>query len=201
MLTRAINLLEDPLSQLCWIDKYCGLTRLAVRKTVKDGKAIRESYPVSCGCSSNDCWNAGMYSALAPNSDRKSVAYWVQNGASSISQDKRGRFEMKGKVDFVVWLNLKALGKEDCNFCEAVAADLLLTVNGRVLDDEVSASFDLSSVLGTDRSKNYFNKYSYGDIDALFWHPYEACVFTFDYIIKGSASCLALSTCETPIIC
>ena len=64
MIDTAINIISPSITNLCWVEIYCAVTRLAKRSTGGNNKDKLKVFPVSCNCTDEECWNKGRYQDL-----------------------------------------------------------------------------------------------------------------------------------------
>lgn len=206
MLPQAIAQINEHLLDLCWTDKVAGLTVLA-RKVFEDKEGkVTKVFPVSCDVSIDDCWRNGKYKELTPDNKLKSVVYWDQTGSTGQAKDgkhnaKLLKFETTLKL--VMWFDLKALGKDNCGFCNEVYTDLILLACGDIKGNENVGGINILDLQMDSQEdvRTYFNRYSYGDKDKLFFYPYEACTFTMKLQWMTRKDCLVPASCGVKIDC
>ena len=194
---------------LCWVEKYCGLSRIAKREVhTRDGGFEKQSYPVSCKIGADDCWNKGRYKDLVPDSKYASIVYWEQVGDMPITNMERSK-RMHKRVDvelnLITWLNLQKLGKDQCSFCTEAFLDLIANLNGAKVDgisNYISnISVEVRGMNSLKTTQSIINQYSYGSVERLFYFPYEFCSFKVRLSWIVNTACIPEIECGEPIEC
>lgn len=204
MLSNVMSLISERLTSLCWISRYCELSVIA-RRTIRDknDRSIVETYPVSCKCDQSNCFDTGRYKDLVPDAKYASLAYWEQVGNIRSEKYKKRIYKYETSLDLIVWLNLPKLGIDECHVNGLVLTDLQNVLSGKFNSNDAIGSIDVS--LAFQHSHNsvrlIFNKYAYGNVEHLFFYPYQALAFRYDISWLGMPDCLPGLECSEPIEC
>lgn len=123
MVNKILEQFRTDVEAIPWIDKYGGLAKTIEVDGEVDGKQYVIHYPVSCGNANESCISSGNYTELLPNTNYKSVVYFIQETPFQRIGKKDRSFdvwEFKTTLRLVCWLNLPKLGYKD-QFCNAVS--------------------------------------------------------------------------------
>lgn len=221
MIDAFVGLAEEKLKELCWIESFGGLAKIAYRHYCNENGLIKvQQFPVVCNTKNEDCFNNTAYKILAPDSSKKSVLYFLQNG--TLNTEKifpTGRRTMKKSswskktvnLKLLGWLNMKAIGFEGCDLSSAIFPDLENIFNcacpipegfiyPRHAVKEVRfniRSFDPFNVT----LKTFFGQYTYGEEYKLYFYPYMIFSLNIELSFKINTKCIPKIKCAEPIIC
>lgn len=130
MINLIVDVIGEKVKQMCFVEKWGGLTRNAAKAIVdEDGNILgSEIWPISCEVSPEDCFEIDdKHKKIRPMPGVKSV-FWVKQGGT-YRQFKQnninpGRNDIYGRFSFdmVGWINLKEIGIEDCRFAHKLYA-------------------------------------------------------------------------------
>lgn len=195
MLNEIIQAISPKIVELPFVDRYGGLVRTA-RRTIdasKDpsvNKFVRQSFPVACDVSGEECWESGRYLDLVPNSQYKSLVYFEEiqpltaNGmANKFPKDIRLKFS--AVVRLVGWFNIPGIGQESCSVSSAAFGSFY-----KVFDRLNRARIDLPFIANAEflfrsqvnKNENIFSRYTYDENSNLLFYPYDT--IGMDYVIN-----------------
>ncbi|MDZ7876100.1 MAG: hypothetical protein U5L45_00440 [Saprospiraceae bacterium] len=196
-----------------YADKVAGLTRVAVSNVhteLEDGTSYKVSekhFPVALNVSGVSCFNQNGYQDLCPNSQKKSVIYFEQIGATKINKaEGQGKNvkEFVAQVRCVAWFNLKKLGIEydflPCNYQSDLHGRIITPLSiecGTVsVKPKISILFEISD-------PSIFSKYSYDDatIQNMLLYPYYYLAIDFQISYLIDPTCHGVISNVAEIIC
>lgn len=194
-----INLIEKTLrpliAELPFVDRYGGVVRTITQKM--DNASL--SYPVSHYASEKRCFEDGLFTALVPDSDYKSVSYFEQRGASRLrSSGAKGRETTTlVNVRFVCWLNLQKLGISDVPNLDNYIYAVINKIKGRhEFDvDGFKGAFTINELaVPINDHKALFADYSYSDKQEYFFFPYAYFAIDPTIEVEANLGCLPTMT-------
>jgi len=199
LIQTAIEVLTPQLVALGWVENYGGVVQRIALPIQNNNDGMKyKNIPVACGVSFDDCNKNQRYTALSPDSSKKSVLYWeVLQGFTDRGNDgqQRRRRVLQGRARLVGWLNAAKLGKTQCN----TAADAMRSIVPILYQDFKAAAlpalFENSRIefnlIGEQpKSRAIFSPYDYDkNIDGFLLYPYD--YFAVDVEIK-----VYLSLCD-----
>lgn len=182
------NILKGYIDALDWADKTSGLVQTAnIRKDEGEGK-VDKSFPISCDVTYDECIAKGKYQDLCPDSSKKSVMFFEDQGGVELDYYEDKKVHYRTKLRLVVWLNLKLI--EDVA-CDSDVADC--GVSGDYVKDVIGVipyvGFDSGGFYGiqieppsqAERSVDIFGRYTFNEPQTqyLMW-PYDYFALDFD---------------------
>lgn len=205
MVNEIIELLRTDIEALPFVQRYGGLVTTLEHETGSG----REAYPVSCNLSHADCFAAGKYKNLAPDTRMTSVFYIEQIGDVSMQEAKEGRFRRaKGirhsvNIRIVGWLNLNKLGITDCDSIGPIVNQTLHKVSRTVNHmDTPFKAHDISFVSDgmEEKTPAIFSRYTYDDMAQAFMYPYDYFALRFKVSWVTTEECVGTFS-GTPVEC
>ena len=156
------------------------VTTLSVNRPTKDNKVIVKKYPVYINENKDVCDNSD-YIALVPNSDKKSIIYFEENGirAETINNNM---IEVTASVKLIFWCNLPRINST-LKFAELLKLNII-----KVIPDSIPNLFPYSFIriayTGEDvKSVSVFSKYTYNEEEKQYLiYPFD--YFALNYDIK-----------------
>lgn len=195
------TILNTYLTALPFTDRIAGVVKPITFVTGTTDKPVKKTIPVDCGVSQPDCIG-GKYTDLVPNSKYKSIIYWEDNGVRLNNQNITRDFNFTSSLRLIVWLNLKKLGKTDCNVSALAVSNVLNTLPTGYFNNGIYTR--LRIVVGEEiiKSNSIFSKYTYDEAVVqylMFPFDYFALDITTTFTIVKS--CITDWTNGTPILC
>lgn len=195
------TILNTYLSTLPFADRVAGIVKPITFFTGTTDKPIKKTIPVDCGVSQPDCIG-GKYTDLVPNSKYKSIMYWEDNGVKLNTSENQRDFNFTASLRLITWINLKKVGKTDCNVSALAVTNVLNTLPTGYFNNGIYTRIRV--VVGSEIVKNaaIFGKYSYDEAVTqylMFPFDYFALDITVNFTILKS--CIIDWENETPIIC
>jgi hypothetical protein len=170
------TMLKDAIlaSGVAWLDKVGGIVK-AVTFTTRDseGNDVEKTIPATCNYNTADC-NTPDYEDFTPNTDRKSILYFEDQGISY--EDVNGRFtEGSADVRLVLWLNLPALGDDStCNISSEVVPELFAAIPDRLPNSSPLFNIRVRVTGESIKDAGIFSNYTYDEKDTQYlMHPYD----------------------------
>lgn len=158
-----------------FVDRLAGKVRTVRFKAEKDGGGSTvQTYPVACNVSASDCVNNNSYQDLVPNSGKRSVVYFEDNGGMRMTGKVRGRQMYEADLRLVVWLNLKLLGQTDCNYASSVYGHVTGLLPMQPVNTGSFSLFKVSGISMPNQDASIFSKYTYDEtVNQYILFPYD----------------------------
>ena len=139
MIQSAINAILPKLQELDFVGNVSGLVIPISKITpICDDQgneigSVKDTFPVACSMTADDCFKQGKYELLVPDSRRDSIFYFEQlTGAKLVDIGVKGNaLKFQANVRLVGWLNLRKLGIEDCGKSGYFSLQTLCALRGR----------------------------------------------------------------------
>ena len=103
MTTDFAEALKTEISGLPFIDRLAGMVRPVTFSEETDTGKRRKVFPVACNVSAADCVTSGKYQDLVPDSAKKSVLYFEENGGATVVGKEKNQFQIP-REDSFGWL-------------------------------------------------------------------------------------------------
>jgi len=189
MINKAIAQFQSDLTSLAWVENYGGLTHIVSNPSISDDGS---RYPVSQFCNFEQCWNGGVYKALVPDSNTKSLMYYEQIGSTTDAGDsfRVGDVSLDTPVRLFTWVNLQKIGLDQTTTKSPFVNDILNIFKVVKSSDGARFEVKLTEIETDDITKEQFAKYNYNNLERLLYYPYLAITITFNFNIKGDVSCM-----------
>ena len=206
MIHEIIDTIVKPrLAALSTIGTLGGLVNTVTREDQREGQSpVRLAYPVGCGVSSTDCWAAGRYLALCPDSSKVSVAFAEVTSHFIGNTETDRRFLANWRVRWYFWANLAKLGQTGCGIpfplLEQWRNALAFEVSA-VPYDGVLAKGQVIAAMSTDEPARIWGKWAFGQHLALFMYPYAWCAIDVDITANYAPQCIPAFEASSEIIC
>lgn len=206
MISNVIDSVTPLLTNLCWLERYSGLTRLVNRDVTIEGEKIERRFPVSCNTINLHCGEDEKYVNLVPDSRYKSLMYWEQ--LTSIAD--KGVFKRKSRVyeftaRLVTWVNMAALGHDTCSIMDQIYGELSGILNQDYIATDITGlnliKTSTTEFASWDEAVKVFSKYNYGNDNKLFFNPYDIGAITVRFSFVADPTCFAPIECNDPIEC
>lgn len=184
------TILNTYISTLPFADRLAGVVKPVTFVTGTVDKPVKKTIPVDCGVSQPDCM-AGKYQNLVPNSKYKSIIYWEDNGVTTNSNNTRD-FNFTAQLRLVAWLNLKKLGKTDCNLSALAVTNVLNVLPTAPFNSGIYTRMRINVGQEIIKSNAIFSKYTYDE------SVVQYLMFPFDYFaLDVSVDFTILKSCIT----
>ena len=173
MIKRIISEILPSLEALNFADVVAGVvTTLSRNKPIKDNKVIIKKFPVYYNDTKTTC-ETSDYIDLVPNSSKKSIMYFEENGFS-VTQINNNIFECVASVRLVCWFNLKNINDTLTN-AELLKLNVIQAMPSAI--DNVNPYSFIRVDLTSEETKSVaiFNKYTYNEEEKQY------LIFPFDY--------------------
>ena len=209
MIFAAIDLLTTDIEALGWVERYGRLTT-PVRIIDHQDRETEEQtfviFPVSCNVTAADCLETDTrYYPLVPDSTKKSIAYWEQQGGFSFTNENDGFLTGSAVARFVAWLNISELGKTDCTITADIIGPLLNTLD--VTKTPTSGVFTNGQIKfkvieQVEKSADIFSAYTYDNQETGYLlFPYDYFALDVEISLKIDKNCFSAFTTESAITC
>lgn len=178
MIDQIIQVVNDKIAALSFVDRLGGVAT----PVEQAGK----SFPITESMIGARCFETGRYKDLLPDHAFESVIFWEEDGPAAFSKSTfpasrrklgGGFIDMSQNMTLLVWLNLKALGKDEAFGSTGVQMALMRVINRtyKVLTVPFRIrrlSFEVTGRLT--RDSNIWAKYTALDnANTLFLYPYD----------------------------
>lgn len=192
MIYQIIEAIKDSYKiNLIWADLVAGIAKTVVRNiNATDNKIISKKFPVyendKTTCSGND------YTDLVPDSNRKSIIYFTDQGTSAIGCSY-GFVNYETTMRCVAWVNLKKINKT-YKTADILMADIMSRLPKKVVVNGI-AKINITLKAPVQKSVSIFSEYSYSEEQNQYlMYPFD--YFAFDFLIQWSLP----MGCEQPIL-
>ena len=194
MNNKLANILKGQIEDLTWIDKIAGLVQTANVRITSGDNTTEKSYPISCNVTADACLK-GDYQDLCPNSKKKSVVYFEDQGLQ-FDRQEGNRLYYNSSLRLVCWLNLQLIQeagcKKDVTGC-GTSGDYVLEVikkfDYKPFDQDGLYGVMIHPPSQVERSVDIFSKYSYSEVATQYlMSPFD--YFALDYQITFCIPCL-----------
>ncbi len=186
---------------LPFADRVAGTVRAVTLVTGTADKPIKKTIPVACNVSEPDCVT-GQYTDLVPNSKYKSIMYWEDNGVKINTANQTRDFNFTSSLRLIVWINLKKVGKTDCNVSALAVTNILNTIPTNYFNSGIYTR--IRAVVNSEiiKSPAIFSKYTYDEATTQYlMFPFDYFALDIDTTFTIPKSCIVDWENETPIIC
>jgi len=193
-------ILNTYLDDLPFSDRMAGVVKVISVFGGTAERAVKKTIPVDCDVTHADCMR-GKYQDLVPNSKYKSISYFEDGGAKLISNNQRD-FTFQSNLRLVYWLNLKKLGKTDCNLSALAVTNVLNILPTGPFNNGIYSRIRININQEIVKNAAIFSKYSYDEsVVQYLMYPYDyfALDLTIDFTI--SKACIVDWENGTPITC
>lgn len=204
MTTDLAEALRELIEPLPFVDKISGLVKAVVISEDIDGVKKRKSFPVACNVAAKDCTNKSKLNDLCPDSSKKSVIYFEENGGAQLIGFEKGDFKYRANLRLVGWLNLSKLGVSSCSW-SAIAVLHVMNVLPFGFFNITGKPYTRCKIEGiseVEKSASIFSKYTYDEaVNQYLLHPYDyfALNIVIEYVVPRS--CIADLALADPINC
>lgn len=194
------TILNTYLSTLPFADRIGGVVKPITFQTGSADAPTRKTIPIDCGVSEKDCVT-GKYTDLIPNSKYKSIMYW-EDGGTTINGNNTRDFNFTSSLRLVCWINLKKVGKTDCNISSLAITNILNVLPTAPFNSGIYTRLRITVQQELIKSKDIFSKYTYDEaIVQYLMFPYD--YFALDIRVNHTIlkSCINDWENGTPINC
>jgi len=178
------EILKTELSTLNFVDKITGLV---FTLSVKDKEKIRK-IPVDVNENTTVC-NTETLTDLVPNSSRKSIIYFEDEGTNLLESNKRSN-HFESNLNLICWINIKKINKTFSDNSLILAA--LIQAIPKRLDNQDFITGIKINIDGVIEKENLFNRYDYDEVTTQFMtYPYDAIGLKLNVKYFVSNSCIS----------
>lgn len=178
------NILIERFSSLSWVDRYTGVVKVISKRT--ETNKI-ETFPVSCNASAPI-----EYTALLPDSSKKSVMYLEDKGIRPTDEDVQG-IHMTAGYDLIGWLNMEKIGYKGCSFSGTAIAGILSKIPNNKFNQGFYSQIKIEFLGQYQKNANPFSKYSAFDETKVQYlmNPYDFFALSMEVRFIVNKNCLA----------
>jgi len=174
MIRRIVDEILPHLIALNFSDTIAGcVTVLSRNISAKDNAVANKKFPIYYNSDKTACNNYSDYIDLIPNSNKKSIIYFEEDGLSS-TMINNNIIEIEANIKLICWVNLKKINSSltnaeliKLNVIKAVP-DLLPNIGGYSFIRILPTGEDVKNV-------SIFSKYTYNEEEKQY------LIFPFDY--------------------
>jgi hypothetical protein len=189
MIRKIVKEILPYLSVLNFSETVAGcVTTLSVNRPAKDNKVVIKKYPVYINTNKDVCDNSD-YIALVPNSDKKSIIYFEENGIRS-KMINNNLIEITANVKLIFWCNLKRINS---TFTDAELLKLNII---KAIPDTIANIFPYSFVrinyIGEDaKNVSIFSKYTYNEEEKQYLiYPFDYFALNYEILFQVGKNCV-----------
>lgn len=194
------TILNTYLTTLPFSDRMAGVVKAVTFVTGTSERPVKKTIPVDCGVSQADCMD-GKYQDLVPNSKYKSISYFEDGGVRLVSINERD-YAFQANLRLVYWINLKKVGKTDCNVSALAVTNVLNKLPQSPFNSGIYSRMRIKVSQELVKSAAIFSKYTYDEaVTQYLMYPFDyfALDLTVDFLINKS--CIIDWENGTPLIC
>lgn len=181
------EILKDELSALSFSDVVAGLSRPVTKKDGEKDKTFPTSINTTTTC------NTSQLKDLVPNSSKKSIMYFEDNG-TSVLETQRRKIHYESNIRLICWYNLKKINQTLTDDNKLIA-NILKTITKRLDNQDYITGIRVIQN-GIPVRDGLFNEYDYDEVNTQFMtYPFGA--FGIDLIVTYYV--MTSSTCITDI--
>lgn len=204
MTTDFAEALRLEISTLPFIDRLAGLVRpVTFKDEVKAGTFARKVFPVACGVSAKDCVTDGKYQDLVPDSAKKSVIYFEENGGAKVIAKEKNNLKYQATIRLVGWLNLPKLGVDNCSWSAVAVLGIISKLPDQYFNlNNLYTRCLITGISEAEKLPSIFSKYTYDETMTqylLFPFDYFALDITIEFVVPRS--CIEEIILASPINC
>lgn len=187
------------------IETLGGLTQSITRIVEGQDGPIRQSFPVTFN-NQSDVFKSGAYTALCPDSQKKSLAYWRFAGANfQPAPDKAPRLKsVRYGATFAYWANLPQFGHVPGHIPYGIVETIRGAMEGvktlAAPNDKATATIKAAQV-NFDNPVAVFGQHTFADDQRLFMWPFGYFGILFDIVVTYDPNCLPTYQPTNPIKC
>lgn len=198
------NILKDFIAPLPFIDVLAGLVQtIEDNQPVEDGPAVRNRFPMSYNHNLTDACRLGEERQLIPDSSKKSIIYFEDNGSVVGQAGRNGDVEVTGNVRLVAWLNRSRLTGDKYDL---ISGYCMSAICGRLdlkfKNMGIFKRLTVRPVRFPPQDANLFSRYTYDEtVRQFLMPPFEvfAIDFTANYMVN--AGCISEVDFSNPDNC
>lgn len=175
------NIIRTYIEPLPFADRVASTVRAVSVYMDNGGKTIKKTYPVDCGVTEKDCL-AGKYQDLTPDSSRKSIIYFEDNGTARV-ENNTPDFSFISSLRLVCWMNLNKMGKIGCSNSALAVASLLNAIPTRYFNSGIYTRIQIQVNNEVAKNASIFSKYTYDEaVTQYLMYPFD--YFALDMTVK-----------------
>lgn len=200
-MTNAIaDILNIYISTLPFADRVAGVIKPVTFVTGTADKPVKKTIPVACNVSQPDCIS-GKYNDLVPNSKYKSIIYWEDNGTVTNANNPRD-FNFTASLRLVCWINLKKVGKTDCDVSALAITNILNTIPTSPFNSGIYTRIRATVDREIIKTSAIFSKYTYDEsVVQYLMYPFDYFALDVSVDFTILKSCITDWENGTEIIC
>lgn len=198
MIDTTLNLFEEYITGLEWVERYGGLTKIVQRENDK------ANYPVSINANFLDCFENGIYAKMVPDDSVKSIVYFQQTSEVRFDEERRGSFVQQiysGGAKMIVYINLPNLGVESPMSITPFVSDIVRQFDLEIEDNDWKHQVFVSGVDTVDSTRALFSAYKYSNVERLMWYPSLVFSINLNTRAVGQFACDTLFSIKSPVVC
>lgn len=180
---------------LPFIDKYSGVV-----KTISyTNNGAKKTFPAGLKLTLEAC-ESGHYKDLCPDSNKRSVLFLEDKGATVLSQEGK-EIKWRADYDLVCWINNKKIGSAT-PFSGTAIAQLLKRLSLNPFNSGVYQKIKINVIGQKPKSANPFLKYTLEEetTQYLMW-PYDCFVLELRVEYSINKDCIVIEDLETETQC
>lgn len=188
------NIVKGMIDSEVWVDRISGIVRPQSRAiTGAKGTPIIQTFPVSCDVPDAEC-DDNMLKDLVPNSERRSIIYFEDQGVGFIGTDGPG-FRYQARFRLVAWLNLRKFESAGCDLSGLITHNILSLISELPINSGPYLNTRITPIGMPAKLPNIFSPYTYRETEKQFlMHPYDYFAIDFKAEFTMNANCIDLIT-------
>lgn len=185
------------------IETLGGLTQNLNRFVETQDGPIRQSFPVTFK-NRRDVFESGAYTALCPDNQKKSLAYWRYGGATFQQGTVPRLKSVRYGATFAFWANLPHFGQTPGHLPYGMVETIRDAMEGvkTLAAPNNNASATIKAIqIHIDNPVTVFGPQTFTDDQRLFMWPYGYFGILFDIVVQYDPNCLPVFQPSNPIKC
>ena len=198
------SILKDRIAPLPFVEVLAGLVQTTEEViNVEDGPVIKNRFPVSFDTNIGDACFTGKERELIPDSSRKSIIYFEDNGATIGRNGRNGDVDITCKVRLVAWLNRdKLTGNKYSHIAGFCIAAICGRLDIKTLNTGIFKRLTVKPTNIPPQDANLFSRYTYDqNIRQYLMPPFEVFGIDFTCTAMVNAGCIAEIDFNNPSSC
>lgn len=211
MIVEIGNIIKDKLEPLRiggvganpFINRLAGVVKMVTKsEQAATGGIIKQTFPVSCNTSFEECAQNGAYKDLMPNSSVGCIVYLEEDGALTRT-DKNSQYEIWNTSFILVgWLNQNKLGTNACSITGKVVQTILKQLNIMPFNSGIYNAIEIDVVSQDPKSFDPFARYTYDEDNTQYkFAPFDYFSLRINVVVRINTTCAEAFEIDDPITC
>lgn len=192
------NVIKGYLVDKVYADRIVGIVKVNDVGT-EGGKSVR--YPIAYNSDPDECKKSSTYLNLVPDSKKKSVIYFEDQGVRKIGQQGKN-ISYQSSLILVGWLNGKKLGMNGGTISGLVVNDIIKSIPSGYLNSSPYVKIRINVTGQLPKSVNIFSRYTYDEkVLQYLMYPYDYFALTIVTDFDVNSDCVPSFDINNPVGC